>query len=221
MSIYEKGYDVRFQAAQAIPVFINEMVVRTIYAVRRMFRYFSDVEQTEYSFKSIWKTCEPFSNATVKRMLTVAHGTFCLLDMGDAAVRGFVSGSGAFNPAEFLLRLNITGISRFTVSLYGEGMHALKRRQGEEQVLFAEREQVILENYIEELNKLERRYKDQLMMHFVKDLKNSDRYVSAFEKTVKLAELRGVPKQNVLREKKDIDEYFKTGGTYEKEKVET
>ena len=221
LSIYEKGYDVRFQAAQAIPVFINEMVVRTIYAVRRMFRYFSDVEQTEYSFKSIWKTCEPFSNATVKRMLTVAHGTFCLLDMGDAAVRGFVSGSGAFNPAEFLLRLNITGISRFTVSLYGEGMHALNRRQGEEQVLFAEREQVILENYIEELNKLERRYKDQLMMHFVKDLKNSDRYVSAFEKTVKLAELRGVPKQNLLREKKDIDEYFKTGGTYEKEKVET
>ena len=60
-----------------------------------------------------------------------------------------------------------------------------------------------------------------MMMHFVKDLKNSDRYVSAFEKTVKLAELRGVPKQNVLREKKDIDEYFKTGGTYEKEKVET
>lgn len=59
------------------------------------------------------------------------------------------------------------------------------------------------------------------MMHFVKDLENSDMYVRAFEKTVKLAELRGVPKQNVLREKKDIDEYFKAGGTYEKEKVET
>ena len=28
-------------------------------------------------------------------------------------------------------------------------------------------------------------------------------------------------KQQKLREKKDIDEYFKAGGTYEKEKVET
>lgn len=34
LNIYESGYDMRFQAAQAIPVFINEMVVRMIYAVR-------------------------------------------------------------------------------------------------------------------------------------------------------------------------------------------
>lgn len=25
--------------------------------------------------------CEPFKNATVKHMLTIAHGTFCMMDI--------------------------------------------------------------------------------------------------------------------------------------------
>ena len=40
----------------------------------------------ERSFISMWKSCEPFSNPSVKRMLTVAHGTFCLVDAGDAVI---------------------------------------------------------------------------------------------------------------------------------------
>ena len=94
MNIYKEGYDARFQAAQAIPVFINEIVVRLIYSVRRMIRYYSTVDKEQRSFKGIWKECEPFTNATVKRMLTVAHGTFCLVDVGDAVIRGFAAGAG-------------------------------------------------------------------------------------------------------------------------------
>ena len=41
MSIYNQGFDARFQAAQAIPVFINEMIVRIVYAVRRLIKYFA------------------------------------------------------------------------------------------------------------------------------------------------------------------------------------
>ena len=37
----------------------------------------------------------------MKRMLTVAHGTFCLVDIGDATIRGFATGGGYFNTAEF------------------------------------------------------------------------------------------------------------------------
>lgn len=36
LKLFEKGYDVRFQTAQAIPVFINEMVVRLFYSIRRL-----------------------------------------------------------------------------------------------------------------------------------------------------------------------------------------
>ena len=35
LQMYKEGYDARFQAAQTVPVFINEMMVRLIYSIRR------------------------------------------------------------------------------------------------------------------------------------------------------------------------------------------
>lgn len=69
LKLFEKGYDVRFQTAQAIPVFINEMVVRLFYSIRRLIKYFSSVTKEERSLALLWKSCEPFSNATVKRIV--------------------------------------------------------------------------------------------------------------------------------------------------------
>ena len=132
LKIYEQGYDVRFQTAQAIPVFINEMFVRLVYTIRRLIKYFSNTSKENRSFSLMWKFCEPFSNATVKRMLTVAHGTFCIIDIGDATVRGFASGGGSLNVVEFVMRLNIVGVGRFAISLYGEykrGLQAHKRKK--------------------------------------------------------------------------------------------
>lgn len=211
LHIYESGYDARFQAAQAIPVFINEMVVRMIYSVRRLLRYFSNTEKAERSFQRMWYTCEPFSNSTVKRMLTVAHGTFCVLDIGDATIHGFIEGGGTFNPVEFFLRLNIVGVGRFAISLYGEGKRALCYWKVEKDAMFAKRERAIVENYIEGLNLLAYRYDDNVLLTFVQDLRNSDLYVSAFHKTAKLAELRDVPQERILRSKADIDSYFGKG----------
>ena len=96
LKLFEKGYDVRFQTTQAIPVFINEMVVRFLYSML------------------LWKSCEPFSNATVKRMLTVAHGTFCIIDIGDATIREFEKGIESFNVVEFFMLLNIGSKTRNT-----------------------------------------------------------------------------------------------------------
>lgn len=209
IKIYEQGYDARFQAAQAIPVFVNEMVVRFIYTVRRMVKYFSQTEKTDRSFSLMWKSCEPFSNATVKRMLTVAHGTFCLIDLGDATIRGFIAGAGSFNPTEFFLRFNIVGMGRFAISLYGEGKRVLFYQKAEKEADFAKREKEILEDYIEGLNILAYKYNDGILLTFVEDLKKSNLYQAAFEKTVKLAELRGVPPEKIVRNKSDIDSYFK------------
>lgn len=118
LNIFEKGYDIRFQTAQALPVLLNELFVRLIYAIRRLFRYFSETPESERSFALMWKKCEPFSNAAIQRILTVAHGTFCLVDVGNAAGKSFVSGGGAFNAVEFVLRLNVVGIGRFAISLW-------------------------------------------------------------------------------------------------------
>lgn len=208
LNIFEKGYDARFQTAQAIPVFVNELVVRFIYAIRRLMKYFAETEKERYSFKTLWDACEPFSNSTVKRMLTVAHGTFCLLDLGDATIRGFATGAGSFNVAEFLMRLNIVGIGRFTISLYGEVKREINSRQAEEEIRFLRRERVIVEYYIEGLMILSEKYNDKELLTFIRDLQSSDAYIQGFEKTVTLARKRNVPKDEILSNKAEIDNYF-------------
>lgn len=211
LQIYKEGYDARFQAAQAIPVFINELLVRLFYSIRRLMRYYSEVEKEKRSFDLLWKKCEPFSNATVKRMLTVAHGTFCLIDTGDAIIRGFVAGGGSFNAAEFLMRFNIVGIGRFTVSLYGEVTRRTKKHKAKEEAYFLVREKTIVVDYMEGLILLSEIYDDRNLLTFVEDLKHSELYKQAFDKTIILAEKRSVPKDKILRNKADIDSFFMGG----------
>ena len=208
LNIFEKGYDTRFQTAQAISVFLNELLVRLIYAIRRLFRYFSETPKAERSFALMWKKCEPFSNATVKRMLTVAHGTFCLVDVGDAVIRSFIAGEGTFNAVEFVLRLNIVGVGRFAISLYGETRRAISYNHAKRASEFASKEIVIVTNYIEGLKILARQYDDSHLLVFVSDFEKSDAYVESFGKSAKLAELRNVPTNKILKSKSDIDNYF-------------
>ena len=145
LNLYKEGYDARFQTAQAIPVLINELLVRLMYSVRRLIKYFSDTPKEERSLKLLWEKCEPFKNPTVKRMLTVAHGTFCVIDVGEATIRSFIAGGGTFNPAEFFMRLNIVGVGRFTISLYGEVKREINVHNVEKEVLFARREKIIVD----------------------------------------------------------------------------
>ena len=208
LNIFEKGYDIRFQTAQAIPVFLNELLVRLIYAIRRLFRYFSEIPKTERSFALMWKKCEPFSNATVKRMLTVAHGTFCLADVGDAVGRSLIAGGGTFNAVEFVLRLNVVGVGRFAISLYGETRRAISYNHAKKEFDFASKETVIVSNYIEGLKILAHQYDDHHLLMFISDFEKSDAYIEAFGKSVTLAEVRNVPVNRILKSKPDIDKYF-------------
>lgn len=208
LNIFEKGYDIRFQTAQAIPVFLNELLVRLIYAIRRLFRYFSEIPKTERSFALMWKKCEPFSNATVKRMLTVAHGTFCLVDVGDAVGRSLIAGGGTFNAVEFVLRLNVVGVGRFAISLYGETRRAIPYNHAKKEFDFASKETVIVSNYIEGLKILAHQYDDHHLLMFISDFEKSDAYIEAFGKSVTLAEVRNVPVNRILKSKPDIDKYF-------------
>ena len=208
LKLFEKGYDVRFQTTQAIPVFINEMVVRLLYSIRRLIGYYISVPKKDRSWVLLWKSCEPFSNATVKRMLTVAHGTFCIIDIGDATIRGFEKGIGSFNVFEFVLRLNVVGVGRFAISLYGETKRAISYDHARESSDFAAKEITIVENYIEGLKILSAKYDDARLLTFIADFKKSDAYIKAFERSVQLAELRNVPANRILKDKADIDRYF-------------
>lgn len=210
LNLYKEGYDARFQTTQAIPVLINELLVRMMYSVRRLVKYFAETEQVDRSLKLLWEKCEPFKNPTVKRMLTVAHGTFCVVDAGEATIRSFVAGGGTFNPAEFFMRLNIVGVGRFTISLYGEVKRGINVHNVEKEVLFARREKIIVENYVDGLKILAEKYDDKDIVNFADDLKKG-MYINAFEKSVKLAEKRGVSEAEGVKDKAEIDAYF-TGG---------
>lgn len=206
LEIFNEGYDLRFQTAQTIPVFINELLVRFLYSLRRMTYYFSTHEPENNSFKEIWKVAEPFTHPTVKRMLTVAHATFCLIDVTDASVRGFQF--GVFQPSEFFLRFNLIGVGRLTISLYGEGKRVIVYRKVERESSFAMREKVIIKHYLEGLKTLAERYDDKEKIKFITDFKSSDLYIQVFEESVTLAKQRQVADDQILKIKADIDRYF-------------
>jgi hypothetical protein len=95
--VFEGGYDFRHGLALAIPVLITELLTRMMWVVK----------QGCYHNKA-WKDCIPSANnPELRRMLLVAHGSLCLIDAGDAAIR-----SGG-DMVQFLLRTNIIGWTRF------------------------------------------------------------------------------------------------------------
>ena len=127
------------------------------------------------------------------------------------SIRGFSNGAGTFNPCEFFLRLNIVGIGRFTISLYGEVKRGIEIIRRENEIAFAQRERIIVKDYIEGLKTLSYIYDDVDLVNFINDFENSDMYKKAFEKTVELATKRGVPETDILKTKADIDNYFMGG----------
>ena len=187
---------------------LNEAITRLFYAVRRLFAYADSADPSDFSMQAMWEACEPFSNSTVQRMLTVAHGTFCLLDTTDAAIRGAVTGAGTFNVREFVMRLNLVGAGRFAISLYGEGVRAVALQTAGPNAEFARRERTIVEDYLDGLRELGRLYDDRHLVDFTEDFKRSAPYERAFAKSVQLAQLRKVPEERILASKSDIDAYF-------------
>lgn len=103
---------------QALPIVINEALVRGAYFVRR----FIDEIKVHQGISGIeWKNIIPFNNRTIARMMTIASGTFTAVDLGDAIIR-----SGGVNAA-CLLRVNFVGVGRFAIALsIDAGMGAVK-----------------------------------------------------------------------------------------------
>lgn len=101
---------------QAIPVILNEVMVRVFYFIRQIYIQFKEKK----NFKEIeWKKVLPFNNGTIVRMMTIATGTFTIMDMADAGIRAAIK-SGGINGATFLtnfvLRVNFVGIGRFALA---------------------------------------------------------------------------------------------------------
>lgn len=101
---------------QAVPVIVNEALVRGFYFFRRLIQQLKEKGNLN---KIEWRKTLPFKNRTIVRMMTIATGTFTAIDIADAGIRAVVK-SGGFNPAtlgNFILRVNFVGVGRLAIAV--------------------------------------------------------------------------------------------------------
>ncbi|MGM8936679.1 hypothetical protein ACS8E9_17670 [Pseudomonas neustonica] len=97
VDVFQKGYDLRHGMAMAIPVLITELLTRITWVIKQRFYH-----------KQLWSDCMPSANnPELRRMLLIAHGSLCLVDTTDAALR-----SGG-DIVQFMLRSNMIAWARF------------------------------------------------------------------------------------------------------------
>lgn len=118
---------------QMLPVMINEILVRSFYFIRRLITGVKNngIENID------WRKTIPFNNKTIVRMMTIATGTFTVIDMADAAIRAGVESAG--QPAAFakgfILRVNFVGVGRFAIAIGADVGMGLKKHSLEKQRL--------------------------------------------------------------------------------------
>lgn len=92
--VYEEGYDLRHGMSCALPVIINDTLIRLVFVLKK---FFVDDLKLEEIIES-----KEF-NATIQRMTTVSAGVMCLTDVIEASVTSWG------NWVQFFSHLNIKG----------------------------------------------------------------------------------------------------------------
>lgn len=86
------------------------------------------------------------------------------------------------------MRLNIIVLGRFTIYLYVEANMGIKLHQAKKENFFLRQEKIIISDYIDGLKILSEVYDDKDLLLFTQELKESEMYIEAFEKSVLLVE---------------------------------
>jgi hypothetical protein len=162
---------------QAIPVILNEAIVRTFYFVRRLI---TEKQKCEKWADVNWKNVIPINNRTINRMLTIASGTFMAVDMADAAIRSGMKSGGepVVFAANFILHINFVGIGRFAIAVWIDSSAGLKKQK-------KERERQLL-------------YQQQIELYNAKMFyKNADMWISAENASKAVQETTAIAQQSI------------------------
>lgn len=116
--------------SQAFPVLLNEIVIRVVYALRRLFEQLKNMELYEGTssmslkvFDEIdWSKIRPWGNRSIDRMLTVATGVFTATDVAESITRSVLSKGNQ----PLLGRVNVVGVGRFAVAMGTEFGYVLE-----------------------------------------------------------------------------------------------
>ena len=217
ISVFEEGYDARFGATMAIPVVLNELMIKIIWMIRQKFVR-----------KKTWQESIPTSkHADLRIMLIVGDATLCLVDGADAAVHGVAEG----NVISFICHLNLVGWTRLIMLVlkelrirYGsvvvEAINQFVSRMMEDIQSPAEKKKIqefysrleIYDKYLAELltefvAQIEKEYQE-LYCEIEATFDETSTRIERAEHSVKLARLSGVSEDKIVKNLKELDDIF-------------
>lgn len=216
--VFQEGYDLRFGAAMAIPVLMEELMIKTIWVIRQ--RFFE---------KKDWSECFPTKqHADLRIMLIVGNGTLCLIDGTDAAVHGLIEGG---NVMIFILHLNYVAWARLAMLVlrelrirFGPVIADVLKKFEEEIILYTvtPKEKVVIHQFYERIQQqdvsleillrefttqVEQEY--QLIYHEIEGtFSNKNSSAVQAEHSVALAKVCGVDDSKIIKSNKDLDDFF-------------
>ena len=217
ISVFEEGYDVRFGATMAIPVVMNEVMIKVIWMIRQKFIR-----------KKTWNESFPTDkHADLRIMLIVGNTTLCMVDGVDAAAHGIIEG----NIISCICHLNLVGWTRLILLVLKElrirfgaiiteiinqfinkvleelKTPAEKRRIQEFYARLDEYEQHLAALFAEFVAQVEREYYELYCEIDATFDENKTRGERA-EHSVKLAQISGVSEDKIVKDVKDLDKLF-------------
>ncbi len=214
LKVFEQGYDLRHGAAMAIPVILNELMIRVLWTVRQKFVR-----------RKSWKDSVPDKrHADLRIMLIVGHSVLCAIDGTGAAIA-----SGG-NVISFICHLNLIGWARLVMLILRE----LMIRYGpvisrilnafvqaildtaspvEQRRILAFRQELIqIDTQIQqELTALERQIEReyQLLQAEVRATTDEGRSTTErFQHSIKVAEICDVDGGKIIHNHKELDDRF-------------
>lgn len=152
---------------QAIPVMLNEILVRTSFLVLQFARAFNEGQSlTDIN----WGNVIPIDNRTVDRMMTVSTMTLTLADTADAAAHAVIesAGNSVVFSQRFAARFNYVAAGRAAIAVVREAADDAKELQLlHEKRLLSEAKTVLS---IEQLETYKAQLQDRLDTYLQEDL---------------------------------------------------
>ncbi len=148
---------------QALPVVVNEILVRTFYFATRLA---VELKNTE-DIKAInWENVLPFGNRNIDRLLMLASITLNVADTADAAIRAALDSRGDFIAfsVKFVTRFNFVAAGRAAIAVIKDCSDEKMEREllHEKRMLTEEKTEKVLAVLEEYQQKLEQRLADYI-----------------------------------------------------------
>lgn len=217
IKVFEEGYDLRFGVTMALPVVMEELMIKVIWMIRQKFIR-----------KKSWKESIPnASHADLRIMLIVGNSALCIVDGADAAAHGLIEGG---NIVSFICHLNLIGwarlvmlvlrelairvgpiinqiLDRFTESVLVILTPGEKKKITDFYIRMEEYDQYLDILFVEFVKKIELEYQE-LHLEIRETFNEEKSYEYRAEHSIKLAEASGVPEEKIIRNLSQLKDLF-------------